>query len=319
MLTVQVKKLSADDYRVMPWKNGGGVTTEIARFPPPELPKPSGPPSTASGATTSPTIQDLLRARFQKQQTSSDFMWRVSSARVEGSGPFSDFRGYERLLSYLTGPGMRLSMERPAEEEEDGPGEGEEASELITKTLDAPYQVVRFQGEWKTSCDLMAAGPCRDFNVIVERAVARGTITNLRWDQCGPEHVPAAASPEPSDTPVGRLVAEGDGEDRALGAFTVAQARARVYCLRLGAPTDRPAFETDLAAGEGKKEDNGPEAGKDEDEDDEGEEATAPPPPPVEAAPRAPETRDSYRLRPAVPANEGVLIVVHITQRLPPA
>jgi environmental stress-induced protein Ves len=47
----------------MPWKNGGGETTEIAVFP--------------DGAGL------------------SDFDWRVSMARVDGDGPFSSFPGIE--------------------------------------------------------------------------------------------------------------------------------------------------------------------------------------------------------------------------------
>ena len=28
-----MRRLTAKDYRIMPWKNGGGTTTEIAVFP----------------------------------------------------------------------------------------------------------------------------------------------------------------------------------------------------------------------------------------------------------------------------------------------
>lgn len=70
--------LRASDYRSMPWKNGGGVTTEIAVSP--------------DGAG--------LEA----------FDWRVSMARVESGGPFSVFAGIDRTLSVLDGEGMRLSI-----------------------------------------------------------------------------------------------------------------------------------------------------------------------------------------------------------------
>ncbi|TPJ75688.1 MULTISPECIES: HutD family protein [unclassified Mesorhizobium] len=70
--------LRAADYRVMPWKNGGGTTTEIAVSP--------------GGAGF------------------DDFDWRVSMARVETSGPFSSFAGIDRTLSVLEGEGIILDI-----------------------------------------------------------------------------------------------------------------------------------------------------------------------------------------------------------------
>ncbi|MBZ9766636.1 HutD family protein [Mesorhizobium sp. CA6] len=70
--------LRAADYRVMPWKNGGGTTTEIAVSP--------------GGAGL------------------EDFDWRVSMARVETSGPFSSFAGIDRTLSVLEGEGIILDI-----------------------------------------------------------------------------------------------------------------------------------------------------------------------------------------------------------------
>jgi environmental stress-induced protein Ves len=63
------------EYRAMPWKNGGGVTTEICVIPP-------------SGA----------------------FDWRVSIATVNADGPFSAFSGYERHIMTLSGEGMVLDI-----------------------------------------------------------------------------------------------------------------------------------------------------------------------------------------------------------------
>ena len=64
------------EYRVMPWKNGGGVTTEIFASPP-----------------------------------SGSFDWRVSIATVNADGPFSTFNGYERHIMTLSGEGMVLDIE----------------------------------------------------------------------------------------------------------------------------------------------------------------------------------------------------------------
>jgi hypothetical protein len=62
----------------MPWKNGGGTTTEIAVSP--------------DGAGL------------------DDFDWRISMAKVETSGPFSSFAGIDRTLSVLEGEGIVLDI-----------------------------------------------------------------------------------------------------------------------------------------------------------------------------------------------------------------
>lgn len=69
-------------YREMPWKNGGGVTTEIAIFP--------------HGAST------------------EAFDWRVSMAGVVADGGFSEFPGIDRTLSVLTGNGIQLTVDKAA-------------------------------------------------------------------------------------------------------------------------------------------------------------------------------------------------------------
>jgi environmental stress-induced protein Ves len=67
------------DHKVMPWKNGGGETAEIAVSP--------------AGAAL------------------DAFDWRLSMARVETDGPFSAFPGIDRTLAILEGEGVRLSVE----------------------------------------------------------------------------------------------------------------------------------------------------------------------------------------------------------------
>lgn len=63
-------------YRQTPWKNGGGVTTEIIVFP--------------EGAAL------------------SDFDWRVSMAQVSSDGAFSEFEGIDRTLTVIEGAAMTL-------------------------------------------------------------------------------------------------------------------------------------------------------------------------------------------------------------------
>jgi environmental stress-induced protein Ves len=60
----------------MPWKNGGGTTTEIAAHP--------------------------LGASLDA------FDWRISMAHVGTDGPFSSFPGIDRTLSVLSGNGIEL-------------------------------------------------------------------------------------------------------------------------------------------------------------------------------------------------------------------
>ena len=72
-----VRKLGPGDFRVMPWKNGAGSTTELAIEPP--------------GATLA-----------------GGFLWRVSMATVAESGPFSSFPGFDRTLLLLEGQGLEL-------------------------------------------------------------------------------------------------------------------------------------------------------------------------------------------------------------------
>lgn len=70
--------LSPSDYKIMPWKNGGGTTTEIAIYP---------EDTDVSGGS---------------------FIWRVSIADVASDGPFSRFPGYERHIMLIAGNGMVL-------------------------------------------------------------------------------------------------------------------------------------------------------------------------------------------------------------------
>jgi environmental stress-induced protein Ves len=69
--------IAPGDARPMPWKNGGGRTTELA----------AGPPGS----------------------TLDGFAWRVSIADVERDGPFSVFPGVDRTIVLLRGNGMELT------------------------------------------------------------------------------------------------------------------------------------------------------------------------------------------------------------------
>jgi len=76
--------LSKENYRVTPWKNGGGQTTEIAIAP--------------AGATL------------------DDFDWRISLATIAQSGAFSSFPGIDRTLTLVEGAGVALQIDgRPVD------------------------------------------------------------------------------------------------------------------------------------------------------------------------------------------------------------
>ena len=63
--------LRAADRRAVPWKNGGGLTREVAAHPP--------------------------------QSDLGNFDWRVSLAEVRRGGPFSSFPGIDRHMAVISG------------------------------------------------------------------------------------------------------------------------------------------------------------------------------------------------------------------------
>jgi environmental stress-induced protein Ves len=73
-----VLHLTAADAREVPWRNGRGVTRELARWPP---------------------ASDGER----------EFDWRISAAPVDEPGPFSLFPGVERVLVVTAGAGLVLA------------------------------------------------------------------------------------------------------------------------------------------------------------------------------------------------------------------
>lgn len=71
--------IRAAEHRVVPWKNGGGLTREVMVEPDPADP--------------------------------TQFLWRVSIATVAEAGPFSRFPGVDRSIAVLDGAGMRLYVD----------------------------------------------------------------------------------------------------------------------------------------------------------------------------------------------------------------
>ncbi|MCY0856467.1 MULTISPECIES: HutD family protein [unclassified Cupriavidus] len=74
-----VERFSLGALAAQPWKNGGGITREIAAWPP------------GAGMDA--------------------FLWRVSVADIAADGPFSAFPGIDRQIVLLEGAGVRLQAD----------------------------------------------------------------------------------------------------------------------------------------------------------------------------------------------------------------
>lgn len=103
------------DIAATPWRNGGGVTRELAMWP-----------------------------------DAGDWVWRMSVADVDKSGPFSKFEGIERWFAVLEGAGVQLDVAGVPHRVTAG---------------DAP---LCFDGAAATGCELID-GKTRDFNLMVRR------------------------------------------------------------------------------------------------------------------------------------------------------
>jgi uncharacterized protein len=101
------------------WKNGGGITHEAIRVP----------------------------------ATGDPFLWRVSVAQIDSSGPFSDFAGYDRKMVLLRGRGIALTH---------GNGEHRELKNV--------GDCAEFAGAISTYCELLG-GPCVDLNLMVSKSL----------------------------------------------------------------------------------------------------------------------------------------------------
>ena len=95
---------------------------------------------------------------------SDPFLWRVSSAQVETSGPFSRFPGQVRTLVLLEGAGFLLDFGSKGRQR-----------------LKHPGQVVTFSGDDTVNATLIQ-GPCVDFGVISD---PRRVKTNVQWFTLG--------------------------------------------------------------------------------------------------------------------------------------
>jgi environmental stress-induced protein Ves len=114
-----IKIIRRASFTATPWKNGGGITHEAIRVPP----------------------------------TGEAFLWRVSVAHIDSSGPFSDFAGYDRKMVLLRGRGIALQFDS--------------GDKCALRNLG---DWVEFDGAMSTRCELLD-GPCVDLNLMVSKSL----------------------------------------------------------------------------------------------------------------------------------------------------
>jgi environmental stress-induced protein Ves len=160
-----MRLLRAADRRAVPWKNGGGVTSEIVAWPP--------------------------GAGFD------DFNWRVSMAEIATDGPFSTFPGVDRVLAVLDGRfrlavgGLEPAELTPASAPLEFPGDVLAFAELLTpKVRDLNVMVRR----GKISAEVVRLSisgehllPLTGGHILLlvadgELAIAAGALVLGSWD-----------------------------------------------------------------------------------------------------------------------------------------
>ncbi len=115
-----------------PWRNGGGVTRELLAWPP--------------------------------HASAQDWVWRMSVAEVEASGPFSRFDGVQRWFAVLGGAGVWLTLDTPVGAQ--------------THALTRSSAPLCFDGATPTQCDLLN-GPTQDFNLMLRSGQATGRMQRV--------------------------------------------------------------------------------------------------------------------------------------------
>jgi environmental stress-induced protein Ves len=81
-MPVRLTRLDPQSYRRTPWKNGGGVTIDIADAYGPGVERGSW----------------------------DGMLWRFGRTQILQPGPFSDLSGYERILTVIGGRGLMLEV-----------------------------------------------------------------------------------------------------------------------------------------------------------------------------------------------------------------
>lgn len=117
--------ISPDRFKQLPWKNGQGVTSELA---------------------------------ISERDSLADFSWRISIAKVDNDGAFSDFSGLRRILVLLEGQGIELCHD-----------------DTTRDRLVRPLDFAEFDGGSRTVGTLIS-GPITDFNVMSRVGRVRAAV-----------------------------------------------------------------------------------------------------------------------------------------------
>ena len=124
-----MRLFKAQDYKEIPWKNGGGITREIVL-----------------------------------KEDEEGFLWRLSIADVSSDGPFSSFPDRHRILTVVSGVGMRLK---------------DKTTGAVIEAL--PQKPIDFRGDQEIDSELLA-GPIQDFNVMFDPLRVKAEVRVLRDD-----------------------------------------------------------------------------------------------------------------------------------------
>ncbi|MFI8257341.1 HutD family protein [Streptomyces filamentosus] len=179
----------AQDRTATSWRNGGGVTREVAAGP--------------AGAGL------------------DDFAWRVSLADVAAGGPFSSFPGVDRVITVVEGPGMELTVDGTphtvAEPYAPFPFSGDAVTEC--RLLGGPlvdFNVMTRRATTtarvRTEREAFSVAPEEGTEalVIVLAGTATATTTDAKGDATATATAPTDASPAGTADALAPIAANGD-------------------------------------------------------------------------------------------------------------
>lgn len=118
------QQIKLQDVPPSPWKNGGGTTQALVCWP-----------------------------------NSTEWIFRMSVARIDSDGPFSEFKGVSRWFAVLQGEGVALQFPE---------------KRVVLGAIDP---VIQFSGDSPCHCCL-TDGPTLDFNLMVQGISANMTRIN---------------------------------------------------------------------------------------------------------------------------------------------
>jgi len=148
-----------------PWKNGQGATRQFAIYP------------------------------FESKFPDDPFVWRLSSAKISQSSPFSRFAGYERILTVIDGQGLEVGGKKMG-----------------------LHEFIAFSGDLNFSAHL-SSGPIEDFNIIYSPEFVKVHSKYLFLNAEDPDHF----AKEMNSTFIfvfcikGNVVVRVNREERVLG------------------------------------------------------------------------------------------------------